>query len=311
MSTEAADGSVVFRGVLPVLETPFTAEGEVDFAGFERVAAHVAATPVTGLMFPGFASEFSKLGRDERRELGLLVIAATGDRPGVASVLSIPDHATRIAVEEAEWAVAHGADALNVLPPFFMNPSRDAILQHLRVLLSAVPTTPVIVQLAPALTGSLFSPDDLAALATEFDNLAAVKVETVPPGRTVSRFGMLRPELPCLVGYGGLYLPDALARGAVGVQPGCSVIELYHLLWSRWTGGDEEGFRHLHRRMAPYLLEWMHNVEFIVQMEKTISMRRGFIASDHCRAPGYRLDDQEIAGIDRFLAEFADELALR
>ncbi len=303
-------GHPVFHGVLPVLETPFTTTDQVDYASFERLAAHVAGTPVSGLMFPGFASEFAKLERRERRELGLLVIAAARDRPGVSSVLSVPDHATHIAVKEAEWAVDHGADALNVLPPFFLNPGRLEIAEHLRSILSAVPTTPVIVQLAPGLTGSSFAPDDLAVLAAEFNNLAAVKVEAVPPGRMVSRLAALPCALPCLVGYGGLYLPDALARGAVGVQPGSSAIELYHSLWALWNADDHDGFHRLHRRMAPYLLEWMHNVEFIVQVEKTISARRGLIATDRCRAPGYPLDPHELAGIDRFLAEFADELAL-
>ncbi|WP_375407129.1 dihydrodipicolinate synthase family protein [uncultured Amnibacterium sp.] len=310
MSADATPGHPVFHGVLPVLETPFTPADDVDFAGFERLAAHLAATPVSGLMFPGFASEFMKLSRDERHELGLLVIAAARDRPGVASVLSVPDHATRIAVEEAEWAVANGADALNLLPPSFLNPSRSEVIAHLAAVLASVPATPVIVQLAPGLTGASFAPDDLAALAARFPNLAAVKVEAVPPGRMVSRFGGLQPRLPCLVGYGGLYLPDALVRGAVGVQPGCSAVEVYHLLWALWTAGDHDGFHGLHRRMAPYLLEWMQHVEFMVQVEKTISVRRGLIASDRCRAPGYRLDAEELAGVDRFLGEFADELAL-
>jgi 4-hydroxy-tetrahydrodipicolinate synthase len=50
-------------------------------------------------------------------------------------------------------------------------------------------------------------------------------------------------------------------------------------------------------------------VELIVQAEKTILERRGIIASDRCRAPGWTLDREEHGMIDRFLQEFADLLA--
>ncbi|WP_375385746.1 dihydrodipicolinate synthase family protein [uncultured Microbacterium sp.] len=306
---ESARAIFSFEGVIPVLETPFTSGGEIDAAGFERVVGHVMEAGAAGVMFPGFASEFAKLSQEERHELALIMIAATHERPGTASIVSVPDHATTLAVAEARWAAEHGADAINLLPPFFMSPSREAITEHLAHVLDAVPDTPVIVQLAPGLTGSAFAAEDLAALASRFANLAAVKVEAVPPGRMVSHFAAMEPALPCLVGYAGLFLPDALARGARGVQPGCSFVELYETLWAHWSHGDLPAFTALHRRMVPYLLEWMQSAELIVQVEKTITVRRGLIDSDVCRTPGYRLDRYEIDSIDRFLAEFADELA--
>ena len=306
MSNKAFARSV-FGGVIPVLETPFTQDGDVDFASFERLVDHVSSLSIAGMMFPGFASEFSKLSSRERHALGLLVVQGARSR-SVASVLSVPDHATRFAVREAEWAAAHGATALNLLPPSFLSPAPSEIRAHIAAVLSAVPQTPVIVQLAPGLTGSALPAADLVALAEQHENLQAIKVENVPPGRTVSLFGQLVPQLPCLVGYAGLYLPDSALRGAAGVQPGCSFVELYVLLWSHWTTGDTERFTALHRRIAPYLLEWMQHAELIVQVEKTISMRRGLIASDFCRRPGYQLDHHEEASIDRFLAEFHAEL---
>jgi 4-hydroxy-tetrahydrodipicolinate synthase len=52
-------------------------------------------------------------------------------------------------------------------------------------------------------------------------------------------------------------------------------------------------------------------VELIVSAEKRISMQRGLISSDFCRAPSRRLDREELAMIDRFLAEFADLISSR
>lgn len=293
---------VVLRGVVPVLETAFLDDGALDVDGFDRVLQHVLSTGVDGVMFAGFASEFLKLDPQERRELELVLLARTTQVEGVLSVVSVPEHATRLAVRHAQEAVAAGADALNVLPPFLMQPSPDAVVDHVAQVLAAVPDTPVVVQVAPALTGGALGVADLVRLAQEHANLAAVKVEAVPPGRTVGR--LLAEGLPSLVGYAGLHLPDALARGAVGVQPGCSVVELYVSLWRLWSAGDVERFAELHGRMLPFLLAWMADAELVVAVEKRISFERGLLASPTCRAPGYRLDAHELASVDRFLAEF-------
>lgn len=295
------------RGVIPVLETPFDMAGDLDLASYTRLIEHVCAAGVDGVMAPGFASEFSKLADDERVALEDRLIEVTRQYSGVTAVVSIPDHATRLAVARAERAVDAGAEAINVLPPFFLSPSREAILEHLNAILTAVPRTPVMVQLAPALTGGALSAADLAGVAAEHPTLVSIKVETMPPGRTVESIAALAPSLTCLAGYAGIHLPDALNRGAHGVQPGSSAVELYVTLWRHWTAGRHDEFHALHARLLPYLSLWMTGVEYIVQVEKTISARRGLIDSDICRQPGYRLDRHDLRLIDEFLAEFADD----
>lgn len=77
----------LLRGVIPVLEVPFTTDGSLDAEGFERLVTHVLATGVTAVMFPGFASEFHKLTDDERALLTrrLLDITTPGPTPPPSS----------------------------------------------------------------------------------------------------------------------------------------------------------------------------------------------------------------------------------
>ena len=112
------------------------------------------------------------------------------------------------------------------------------------------------------------------------------------------------PPLPALLGYAGVQLPDALRRGVVGVQPGCSFTEVYVALWRAWEAGEHDQALDVHRRLLPYISYWMQHVELIIQSEKTILARRGIVASDRCRAPGWLLDREERAMIDDFLEEF-------
>jgi 4-hydroxy-tetrahydrodipicolinate synthase len=266
---------------------------------------HALGTGVTAVMYPGFASEFHKLSDHERWRLVDTLLSCTSGHPDVAAVISVPDHATHLAVAAARRAVEGGADAVNVLPPSFLGPSATEVSAHLHAVIQAAAPLPVIVQHAPALTGVGLSTDTLVALARRLPNLCAVKVESVPPGPMVSQLAEADPPLDTLVGYAGVHMLDAARRGAVGVQPGCSFTEVYQRIWAAWTAGSPGEAVDLHTRLLPYVTYWMESAELMVQVEKTISVRRGLIRSDHCRRPGRLLDRFELGSVDRFLTEFA------
>jgi 4-hydroxy-tetrahydrodipicolinate synthase len=295
------------QGVSPVLETAFTDGGLIDEAGFVRVVDHVLETGVRSVMFPGFASEFHKLTDVERHRLIELVLQRTATAPGVTAVISVPLHATVPAVAEARWAVDGGAGALNLLPPHFLGPSAESVRAHVLAVLEAAFPVPVVLQHAPAQTGSALDAAAIAGLADAAPNLVQVKVESAPPGTFIAALAAGEPALSSVVGYAGLQLPDALRRGAVGVQPGSSFVELYQAFWQLWDS-DRPAALELHRRMLPYLSYWMQSVELIIAAEKLVSWRRGLLDSAHCRAPARSLDEQERTMVEDFLTEFSDLL---
>lgn len=295
------------EGVCPVVETPFTAEGRIDVASFRHLIRSLAAAGVRSVMYPGFASEYYKLTDLERDELtGALLDEAHSQ--GLVVVVSIPDHATVVAVERARRAVAQGADLINILPPHAQGPSAAAVRSHIRAVLDAIGSTPAILQYAPAQTGTALDAAAIAELAAANPNLVQVKVESVPPGQLISALREAAPELSCVVGYAGVQLIDALRRGAVGVQPGSSFPEIYLAIWSAWDRGDREEAVALHARLLPYISYWMQSVELIIAAEKEISARRGILPTATCRAPARELDAEEQETVSRFLAECDDLL---
>jgi 4-hydroxy-tetrahydrodipicolinate synthase len=296
-------------GLIPVIETPFHPDGSIDADGFARVVEGQLSAGADGLMFPGFASEFSKLSDGERSELEGVLLAHTSGT-GILGIVSTPDHSTYLATKRVERVIGLGADAINVLPPYLLAPSAGEVIAHLDAVLDAAQHIPVIIQLAPALAGTSLRIEDLQRLAARHENLAAIKVESVPPGPTVSALLGFDPPMPSVIGYAGLHLIDALRRGAVGVQPGASFPELYRNILDAWNGGDESEAESIHRDLQPFLAYWMQNIELVVQVEKRISMRRGWIASDTCRRPGRPLDEFEEATVERFLQTFAGQLGL-
>lgn len=303
-----ADMSLLVRGVSPVLAVPFDDEGAVDRAGFRRVVQHVLGVGVSSMMFPGFASEYHKLSEDERQVLTEILLSETRGRSDVAAIVAIQDHATRLAVERSRSVIAAGADLINLLPPHFLSPSRRSLVEHVRAVLGAVEPTPVVLQYAPSETGTSLDADTLRAIAADHANLRLVKVESSPPGRLISELSAGQPPLPAVEGYAGVQLPDAIRRGAVGTQPGCSFSEIYVEIWRRFSTGDVAGGEDLHTRLLPYISYWMLDTELIIAAEKQISMRRGLFKSAYCREPAHLLDAEEIRMIERFLVEFGPML---
>lgn len=302
------DPALLVSGVSPVLEVPFQPDGSVDYPGFRRVVRHVLSTGVTSVMFPGFASEFYKLTEPERTELTSLLLAQTRDRADVAAIIAVQDHASRLAAARAVAAVGMGADVINLLPPHFLTPPRRSLVHHIRAVLSAVDPVPVVLQYAPTETGTSLDADLIRSIALDCPNLRLVKVESSPPGPLIAELTTGTPPLRALEGYAGVQLPDAVRRGAVGTQPGCSATEVYVEIWRRLTGGEEESGFELHRRLLPYISYWMLDTERIIAAEKLISVRRGLFESAYCREPAHLLDAEEVRMVDRFLEEFADFL---
>lgn len=304
----APDGSALdlLRGVSPVLEVPFHADEKVDFDGFGTMLERVLATGVSSVMFPGFAGEFHKLTESERETLTAIVVEVAGSRPGVAAIIAVQDHATTPAVARAVEAVNNGADIINLLPPHFLSPSRVAVAEHIAAILAAVGQTPVVLQYAPTETGTSLDLAALRQLAEEYPNLGAVKVEAMPPGALIADLAGGVPPIRGIEGYAGVQLPDAWRRGAVATQPGCSFTEIYVDIWRRLESGDVDGGLAVHKRLLPYISFWMLHTERIIAAEKTISVRRGWFASDTCRAPRYRQDKEDLAIVDRFMDDFAD-----
>ncbi len=293
-------------GVLPVLPTPFAADGEIDLMSFDRVVDHLVGLGVPAVMVPGFASEFYKLDEAEKHLVGTRAIQRTEGSQTIV-VCALHSHATRQAVQEARRWVDAGAAWVNLLPPHFMSPSLEALEAHCASVLEAVPETPVIVQLAPVAGGGI-TPEVIGSLARSHANLAAVKVEARPPHRLLATLRDTLPDLACFAGTGGLYLLDSLRLGAVGVQPGSGFVEVYQEIWRAFSAADHERAGEVFARLLMYLVGWANTQESMVALEKQIAHRRGLLDDPRCRLPHHRPHPVEVEAVDRFLLEFADLL---
>ena len=296
--------SVELRGCYPILATPFCPDGEVDEESVVSLVRHLRTVGLPGFTMFGLASEFYKLSDADRE--ALIEAAFNARVPDQTVIVSVTAHSLEVARKQALRAEEAGADALMLLPPYFLGPSEADIGRHV-LEVAAATSLPIMVQYAPAQTGVKMSADSFVQLNREAPNVRYVKVEGAPPGPSISGISA-GGKIKCLVGSGGLQLIDGLRRGAVGVQPASGVADYYPHILKAFDEGDLEGAYALHADLLPLVNLLMQAIEPLNRLEKIVLHRRGIIAHDYCRAASYEPDELMLAELDRFVVRISGRL---
>lgn len=278
-------GRFRFRGLYPVLQTPFRENGDVDFDSLRRLVRHVRQY-ADGMAFPGFASEFWRLSSQEILECAAVIAREAG--PG-GLIFNITAEATRPAAAQAAEYRRLGASALMILPPFTVPAPAEALEAHLSALLSCA-ELPVVIQDSAGLTGARLDPQMIARLREKHENLAAIKVDQVPTGPSISRYRACAAltEIAYIVGYSGVQMFDAVRRGAEALMGSCGHLELDRAMLDALLSGG--GFAP-YRQLAPLLNFEMQSLEIAIGVHKHLLWRAGVIAAPASRQPCASLDD--------------------
>lgn len=289
---------VDIQGVCPIIATPFTERGEVDYESMTNLLRVLAKGGCHALTLFGIAGEYYKLADDEMKEMIALTVKECRAAK-VPSIVSITRHATELAVKQARYTEAAGADCLMLLPPFFLKPGGAALFRHIKEVCLSV-SIPVMLQYAPEQTGVSIDPTLLARLAEEVPNLRYYKIECRPPGAYISRLlELTQGRITVFIGNAGFQMIEGLDRGAVGVMPGCSMFDLYLKVYNAWKAGERAEALRLHNELLAMLNHIRQDVEEIIFYEKRILARRGIIHTDVCRKPSFATD----APFDRLFDE--------
>ncbi len=283
-----------------MLATPFDPAGAPDEAGLRAIVSYALRAGVDGVVYPGVASEYETLSEAERGRLVDVVAQAVGP----AGALVVGGSATDLATtQDAMRQAQHvGASALMVMAPKDRT-DVAAVTAFFRAVADAG-DVPLMLQNAPAPTGSGLSVETMLEVAGRVDAIAYVKEEALPSGARISRLldGAPASLRGVLGGAGGRYITDELARGATGTMPAVELAELHVALFAAHRRGDRAGVRALFNRMLPVL-----NLQAVFRwsLTKEVLRRRGIVAHAGKRAAGPVLD----AGDERELGECLGELA--
>lgn len=239
------------RGVLVALATPFAADGSLDEAGLRALVDRTIDGGVHGVVACGSTGEFSALSSGERRRVVETVIDQTGGRVPVVAQTGATCVAE--AVELSRHAEAAGADVVMPVAPFYEPLTMAETENYLRHIADSV-QVPVMIYNLPAATGVDITPDVIAGLARDVENIQYVKNTSPDMGQAAQLIQHYGDLVSTFVGWDMLIL-SSLVSGSAGVMAGTANIVPAELVavYDRVQQDDLDGAREAWARVYPLL----------------------------------------------------------
>lgn len=279
-----------WSGVMPAMTTAFHPDFSVDHATVARHAEWLIENGCTGIICLGSLGEAATLNFQEKVEVLKTVVGALkGSAPVVSAISAL---STAEAVDLARAAHQAGCSGLMILPQYVYKGDWRENKAHVAAILKATPL-PGMLYNNPVAYGTDFLPEQIAELAGEFSNLAAVKESSTDVRRVTAIRALLGDRLAVFVGVDDAIL-EGIAAGAVGWVAGLvnafprESVDLFNLARA---GKHEEAFA-LYRWFLPLLR--MDTVPKFIQLIKQVQQEAG-IGTARVRAPRLELEGRELA----------------
>ncbi len=278
-----------WKGVMPAISTCFDKNYSVDHDFMTRHCRWLLDQGCTGIVALGTLGEGATLTFDEKLQV-LRTCVRSADRraPVVAGISSL---STSWAVELAVAAVDLGCAGLMVLPPYVYQGDWREMKAHVAAVFNAVPV-PCMLYNNPVAYGTDFLPVHIQELASEHQNLQAVKESSMDARRVSAIRALVGSRLEVSVGVDDAVL-ETVGVGASGWVSGLANAlpkESVNLLTLALNGEREKAFE-LYRWFLPLLR--MDTVPKFVQLIKLVQSEVG-MGNSRVRPPLLELAGSEL-----------------
>jgi dihydrodipicolinate synthase/N-acetylneuraminate lyase len=278
-----------WKGVIPAITTCFQEDLRVDHGFMTKHCRWLLENGCAGVVALGSLGEGATLSVDEKLEiLRTCVNAVQGRGPVVASISALT---TAEAVGLAKAARDLGCDGLMVLPPYVYEGDWREIKTHVAAVFQATPL-PCMLYNNPVAYGTDFLPGQIEELASEHENLKAVKESSTDVRRVSAIRALLGQRLEICVGVDDAVL-EAVGVGATGWIAGLANAlprESADLFQSGINGENDKAFE-LYRWFLPLLR--MDTVTNFVQLIKLVQAEAG-MGNARVRPPRLELVGDEL-----------------
>jgi len=288
-----------FTGVMPAMTAAFQHDLVVDHAFVARHAQWLIENGCSGIICLGSLGEAPTLQLEEKIDIVETVVAALdGKAPVVAAISAL---STVEAVELAQATHFAGCSGLMILPPYVYKGDWRENKAHVAAILQATPL-PGMLYNNPVSYGVDYLPEQIAELAQEHPNLAAVKESSTDVRRVTAIRALAGDRLSVCVGVDDAIV-EGIAAGAVGWVAGLvnafprESVDLFNLA----TSGKTKEASEIYRWFLPLLR--MDTVPKFIQLIKQIQQEAG-IGSARVRPPRLEVVGEELAAT-RAAFEFA------
>lgn len=230
------------RGIFPIIATPYTAAGGVDFEDLAREVEWLAKCGAHGYAWPQHASGYPGGINKEERLRGMEVVAkaAKGRKP--ALLLGVQSTNTEQMLEFARKAEELEPDGLIAMPPLEGKSIEDYSVYYRA--LGKLTKRPVFIQTSGGAKGIDPSVEFLVDLAKEYPNVSYIKEEVAPVNDRMKALIKAKPVIKGVFsGANGYGLTYEMRFGADGDMPEAQWTDVYVAVWDLYWAGQKEKAR--------------------------------------------------------------------
>jgi dihydrodipicolinate synthase/N-acetylneuraminate lyase len=284
-----------FKGVLPAMTTAFDEKLNVDYSFVTRHAQWLVENGCSGVVCLGSLGEAATLRLEEKMAILRTVVGALEAKAPVVAAISALS--TAEAVELARAAEQVGCAGLMILPPYVYKGDWRENKAHVAAILEAT-QLPGMLYNNPVAYGVDYLPEQIAELAGEYANLAAVKESSTDVRRAIGIRALVGERLDICVGVDDAIV-EGIAAGAVGWVAGLvnafprESVDLFKLaLASVADASRSDDLFEFYRWFLPLLR--MDTVPKFIQLIKQVQLEAG-VGSARVRPPRLEVTGQELA----------------
>jgi dihydrodipicolinate synthase/N-acetylneuraminate lyase len=241
----------LFRGVCASTITPFNNRGELELSLLPAHVEWILSEGVDAISPLGSSGEFPVIEVEDRKKVLEAALAANNGR--VPVVAGTHHYSTKLAIELSKHAERAGADALLIVPPYYMAPTPSQTMDHYRRIAEAV-SIPIVLYHNIPLTCVNLNTDHLSRLFEE-KAIGGVKMSNPEPDRICQLLQKTNGELFVYAGLDTVAF-EGLCHGAHGWISGIPSMvpraakELYDSIAVR---GDLASARRQWKKLAPLM----------------------------------------------------------
>jgi 4-hydroxy-tetrahydrodipicolinate synthase len=301
------------RGVYTISATPFTDAGDIDWTSVDSLIEFYLQCRVHGLTILGMMGEAQKLSEEESAALTRHYLRRVNGR--VPVIVGVSNPGTANLVKLSNVAMEAGACGVMIAPLSGLKTENQIIAYFNNVISALGEKIPLVYQDYPQSTQADISAEGFLKIVDAHPSVVMFKHEDCPGLKKLSQLrkacdGKARRYISILVGNGGLYVPQELQRGADGIMTGFAFPEMLVSACALFAAGRSEEAEDLFDMYLP-LVRHEQQPGFGLAVRKEILRRRGAIRSATVRAPGPKLDPDDINELDRLLTRLETRLAQR
>jgi 4-hydroxy-tetrahydrodipicolinate synthase len=281
------------KGIIGVVNTPFTSENKIDTDSLERYVEHSLKCKVAGFLVLGLAAEVNKLTLDEKLLIAETVIKKTDRKVPVICSTAATSQNERINL--AKELSESGCDGILVNIPF---ENEQSFISDVKAISDNISGFMMLQDWD--FYGYGIPINIISKLFNDLENFKCLKIEVVPAGIKYSQArNATNGKLHLSGGWAGTQMIEALDRGVDAFMP-TILHDVYGMIYHSHNIGKREEAKILFNKLLPIISFSHQHLDISIHFNKRLVHRQGIFTAPNVREP--------ILTFDKYHENIADEL---